>query len=274
MVQRWYTGGTVEALTRSLFDLTQEHSCAVTRKTELEWTYSPADFFPEGDVGTPVGTVRLVSGKATLELATPADPVPPDFTDRAIQAAQALFLARAVATHRTYVLSERPNTVQTADDGRKVVLAMGTSRVTVSGRADFVLLGPDGSVIQDTKAEREGREAALLADLAPKIIKSPVLKALCESYAKASADPADEFVHLYEIRDRLKAHYGSEASAIKALNFRAAWTALGKLTNNAPVSESRHRGLHGGAIRPATENELRDAREAALKLIEAFARTV
>jgi hypothetical protein len=246
----------------------------VPRKTELEWTYSPPQFFPPGDFTTSAGTVRLAEGKAILMLGAPIDPVPPDVFAGAMRAVNALFLAQSVATRQAYTLAERPNTIQTADDGSRVICAVASSHLRITCHApDFVLTGPDG-IVRDTKVEREASQTSMLSDLATKIPRSATLADICQSYRRAIENPANEFVYLFEIIDRLKLHYGGrEESAIAALDRRSAWKALGKLSNSAPVAQSRHRGSHDSPSL-ATEQELQTARAAALELIAAFARTV
>jgi len=82
-------------------------------------------------------------------------------------------------------------------------------------------------------------------------------------------------VHLYEIRDALKKHYGSETAARRQLNItKTQWQRLGEIANDRPVEQSRHRGTHVVGSRPATSAELDVARGAARRLIEAFAKTV
>jgi hypothetical protein len=79
---------------------------------------------------------------------------------------------------------------------------------------------------------------------------------LLKSYRAAVNDPADEFIHLFEIRDALKKHFGGEHNAKKQLGVSdTRWTRLGKLANNEPVEQGRHRGQHSSRRRPASQKE-------------------
>jgi hypothetical protein len=96
-----------------------------------------------------------------------------------------------------------------------------------------------------------------------------------DSYRAAVDDPSDEMVHLYEIRDALRNHYGNEAEAMSQLGVtKREWQELGDIANVRPVQQSRHRGDHVAGRQPATTAELETARRAARRLIEAFAKKV
>jgi len=76
---------------------------------------------------------------------------------------------------------------------------------------------------------------------------------------------------LYEIREALSAALGGDALARQALDILDAdWRTLGRLANSEPIRQGRHRGSHIGALRDATEGELREARRIARSLIEGY----
>jgi hypothetical protein len=92
------------------------------------------------------------------------------------------------------------------------------------------------------------------------------------SYKAAVDDPANELVHLYEIRDALAGHYGGDAAARAKLGIsEKEWKRLGILANDAPLKEGRHRGRHSKKLRHATAAELDEARKIARGWITAFA---
>ncbi len=73
--------------------------------------------------------------------------------------------------------------------------------------------------------------------LAPKVAHSPSLRSVVASYSRSISDPSNELVHLYEVRDALKKHYGGEDAARVALNITEAdWKRLGVLANVEPLA--------------------------------------
>jgi hypothetical protein len=87
-------------------------------------------------------------------------------------------------------------------------------------------------------------------------------------------DPANEFLHLHEIRDALKTEFGGEQAARTTLGIeRTAWSEFRRLANAEPVKQGRHRGKRAGEpLRDATALELSHARSFASNLIEEYMR--
>jgi hypothetical protein len=73
-------------------------------------------------------------------------------------------------------------------------------------------------IIRDLKARRLGEDGQFIAAVSEAAERSPLLRSLLARHRAAMNDPADELVHLYEIRDALKEHYGSEGKARQVLN--------------------------------------------------------
>jgi SAM-dependent methyltransferase len=122
------------------------------------------------------------------------------------------------------------------------------------------------------KSRQPAREhTKFINSVMPKLASSPTLNALLESYNAAVSAPANELVHLYEIRDALATRYGGEDEALRNLQFAEKdWKQLGYLANKAPLKEGRHGGWHL-KLRHASADELDEARRIARHLIEAFA---
>jgi hypothetical protein len=139
------------------------------------------------------------------------------------------------------------------------------------GQPDILTRDAASNVLRDTRAERIAGHNAMLDSIAPKLARSLLLRAMLDSYSHSIDDPANELVHLYEVRDALVAHFGDEQSARAALDIsRAQWERLGVLANVEPLEQSRHRGKHRG-LRDATAAELEEARSIVRKWIVAVA---
>ncbi len=248
----------------------------VPDRTELEWTYTPADFF-EAPYQCTESEYQIVieNGRAVVTLQVPRHPVEQALEDRIRASLTAIFLVRQMQMQRTFDLGG-PRICQHAEGRKDIAITPKTGHCEVLGnRLDFRLGGAAGEVIRDTKAERIAGHTALLNEIAPKLAQSPTLRELLASYSDAVSDPSNELVHLYEVRDALAKHYGGESAARSALNISTAeWKRLGVLANVEPLEEGRHRGKHIVGRRGASPAELEEARGMVQRWIIAFARSV
>ena len=94
---------------------------------------------------------------------------------------------------------------------------------------------------------------------------------LLNSYAAAVKDPDNELVHLYELREAVVAKFGGEGAARRALGVSSAnWSRHGRLANDEPLKQGRHRGKKVGNLRDATEGELNEARSIARLVVKSY----
>lgn len=245
-------------------------------RTELEWTYEPTDYFEVPYHHSAIEYKVLVGGGHVLAtLTTPTVPVS-DQLDQQIRAMiDGIFLVRQVQTHRAYTL-QGPRTCQYSAGRKDVSIRLGgVSAVATAGQVDVVVRNAAGEVTRDSRSDRiEGRKT-LLDSIAPKVVHSQLLRSVLDSYSRSIADPSNELVHLYEVRDSLSAHFGGEQQARDALQIeKTEWQRLGVLANVEPLAQGRHRGKHPGRQRIATATELEDARTIVRGWILSFAATV
>jgi hypothetical protein len=245
-------------------------------RTKLEWKYEPTDFF-EAPYRHAEAAFDLVikTGSETATTTVAMDPVPRDLEDRVRSSIENIFFVRKIQTRRKYNL-EGPAIYQYSSGRRNVSVRLkGVSINLMAGNVDFTLRDAAGNIIRDSKAERIAEDTSLLDFLAPKLQQSPTLRAVVSSYLRSVDDPDDEFTHLYEIRDALCKHYGNEDAARRALGVsRNNFSRFRALANVEPVEQGRHRGKHPHGRRPATPEELEEARKLAREWILAFAQTV
>lgn len=240
----------------------------------LEWTFTPANLFEERvEFSFDVGVFVIDAGK--VEARIPEEAYPPDHSLRAELHEQlnTRFLAAQVLSHKAFTLS-KPTVMKVHADGRRDAwLFAESATLTISGgTVDFVVKDAAGNLIRDTKRERiEHRKD--LANTAASMAEDPVASSILRSYSAAVNDPANELVHLYEIRDALGTHFQGEKAAIAALGITSAqWSTLGRLANEEPLREGRHRGKKLGALREATKAELEQARAIARALVQGYLR--
>jgi hypothetical protein len=247
-----------------------------TERTELEWIYEPADLFEAQYQHVGVDYDLLIdAGRAVATLRVPQEPVSPDVEEHVRAGIDSVFLVRQLQIRRKYSL-EGPRTYQHSGRVKNVSIRIGSAmEMSTAGHVDLVMTDMKGKTVRDSRLERIAEDSAVLDSVAPKLVRSPTLRGLVESYSRSVTDPNNELVHLYEIRDGLSRHYGGEQSARDALGIsKGKWRRLGVLANVEPLEQGRHRGKHLGGRRAATEGELNEARQLALRWIMTFAQAV
>jgi hypothetical protein len=240
-----------------------------TEKTELQWTYSPADFF-EVPYRRETDDYVLVAhdGVVRVTLRQPCDPVDAKLQSLVTKEVEGLFRLWQLRVHRPLKLNVG-NVYHYRPDGTKSVLSGGNDALSFGSQLDTTHQHASGAVVHDSKAERIKENTKFIDSLMPKLASSPTLDALLDSYNAAVGDPANELVHLYEIRERLVQHYGRKHAKTRR-NLQISdkdWNRFNYLVNVAPLKEGRHRGKHS-KLRHATATELDEARKIARYLIQ------
>ena len=245
-------------------------------RTELEWAYDPADLFEAPYRYVEVDFELLIdAGRAVATLKSPQEPASSEMDGHIRATIQNIFLVRQLQTHRKYNI-EGPRIYQYSEGRKNISIRVESAMMAFAGfQADLVVTDAGGKVVHDSKAERIAEHRSILDSVAPKISGSPTLRSMLESYSRSITDPSNELVHLYEVRDALAKHYGSEPYARDALGIsKGEWGRLGILANVEPLEQGRHRGEHVAGCRAATEIELNEARQIVRRWIILFAEAV
>lgn len=247
-----------------------------TISTTLDWHYEPKDFFEEAfETESADWKLKIDAGIAEATIKSPIDPIPEALKESIEQTVKSIFGCRQIYAQQKYSMSAaRLHQIRSNGDGTTFIELKVSARIAFASKADLVCVGPNG-VVQDTRRERIDAETAFVKLLSPLLGRSPLLQKMVNSYGMAVADPENELVHLYEIRDALVAHFNGDDVARKQLGLsKLRWNRLGELANHAPLKEGRHRGRSLSELRPAKTEELEDARSVARELITAFSRTI
>jgi hypothetical protein len=243
-----------------------------TPRTEVTINYEPEHFLerPYHHKASDF-SLTLEAGKATVVLDAVEDPVSAATLEKVERAVRRILQARQLTTHKTFKMLRAVPIQHLADGGKAIVLTANEGLKLSGGLVDVKVTNSKGEVVHDSRAERIDKTERTIADVLSKLDKDQMLGRLLDSFEKSIADPADEFTHLYEIRDALSERFGGSREAMKALNIPPdEWSRFGKLTNHEPLDQSRHRGQHTGGTRPATPEELKEARDIARRWIEKF----
>lgn len=239
----------------------------------LEWKFSPPDYFEE-----PIHIKRddymmiIDNGKVEARVDPAAYDKEHKMRDEIHNMLNDRFLGVQLLTHKPYELS-KSSMYRLHPDGRKdITIFLQSIVITTSvGTPDIIVKDKDDNIISDSRKERIEKKKQLAAFAELYGSKDPVAASLLSSYKAAINDPDNELVHLYEIRDALATKFGEESAARIALGIsRAQWSRLGQLANDAPVRQGRHRGKKVGALRDATEAELKEVRSITRSLIEGY----
>ena len=220
------------------------------------------------------GEVVFRDGLARLTLAVPANPVSTELVEKSFFSIRTVLQARQLLTRQSFNLTGPNITHERADGGRDITIIAGTGELKLTGFAvDIRVTASDGTVVRDSKAERLAHDRIFLQRLATAAATSPTVKQMLESFSNSVSDPDNELVHLYEVRDAAVEHFGSESAARKALGVsKSEWGTLGRLANDAPLKQGRHRGKQIKGVRDATNEELQQARTIARRILESLAR--
>jgi hypothetical protein len=243
-----------------------------------EGSYTPKTYFEEPvDCGKSGYTVVIADGKIVVTMSDPDSEVGEAFRADIERTIECVFHAQQVQTGKPYEKTKLDSRNRYHPDGRKGVSIQLESQsvICLASSLDFQIRDSNGTITHDSKAARlehldRFREQCLRHE------DDPVLSRLRTSFHQAVNDPANALVHLYEIRDALSVCFGSEHNAKKKLGFSRGeneknWSYFGKMANNEPLQEGRHRGQHERVkLRSATEEELTQVQSIARQMIQAY----
>jgi hypothetical protein len=247
-----------------------------TPRTEVTINYEPAHFLEQQYEHREQGfTLTLDAGKATAVLDAVEKPLSAATLARVERAVKRILQARQLTTHKPFKTLAPVSVQHTADGGKDIILSASDGVTVSGGLVDLRVTNANGEVVHDSRAERIAKTEKLISDVLSNIESDPILERLLAFLQQAIADPADEFTHLYGIRETLQNHFGSKKNARDALNIsEAEWDRFDEILNNLPVDPSRHRGRFTQGTRPATPEELDEAREIARRWIERYKDTL
>jgi hypothetical protein len=238
----------------------------------LEWNYLPKDFF-EDRVNIDRESYNLIisDGIAKAQINGEFYDSKNNMRDELHKKLESRFKGAQLVTQKPYKLSNS-TMCRLHENGRRefTISPESATHILTTHSVDIIVKDKDGIVVHDTRKERiENRNN--LAELAAKFSSDTLSTSLLESFNNSINDRKNELLHLYEIRDALCAHFKKAENTRKALGItRPAWNRFGKIVNDEPLIQGRHRGQYFGVLREASPSELEEARLFARNLIEAY----
>jgi len=240
---------------------------------ELEWNYTPPNYFEEPLNLDFDGTSLNVDDGIAFAKITPAQFENNSCIKEGLHSLlESRFHAVQIFNHKDFEL-QKPSRTDLTEDGKKHYYLEVNSIVCKSslGSVDVVVKDKDGDIISDTKRERLDKQEKYAEAMNGHGKIDPTLDQMVCSYQMSVKDSANEFVHLYEIRDALAARFNSKRLAIKELSITSEeWDEIGMLANSLPVKQGRHRGKSSGLLRAASPVELEQARKSVVNLIKKY----
>jgi hypothetical protein len=237
----------------------------------LEWTFSPHDYFEQVIEITGQGYTMMIGndGHAQAKIESSLYEANPDIREIMQNDLKSRFLGVQLLTYRPYKLSDSKRTRLHPGGRKDYFIEPKTAHFATTFYDVDTKIIKDGNVVADSKQDRieeKKRYAELVASCRT---TDPLLESLLQSYQAAIDDSDDELVHLYEIRDAFCKKFKAEAQKALGLT-RAQWSRFGRLCNDEPLRQGRHRGKTSGLLRDATESELADARGFAKAMIKGY----
>lgn len=241
-------------------------------KTTIQWTYSPADYFPgEVSFDTDRASLKIHEGKITATLKTPSEALSDQLVASVRSSVEDLFIARQLRDFKEYKIEGYSVHNETADGKRHVrVFLQSAAFIITSGEAHAIVTDASGRVIHDSRAEQIGevlKFAPMIASRKNDNLSEWILRRL----QAAISDKNNELVYYYDILDAIMTKFGGIRGACSNLSIeKKTWSRIGYLANKAPLLEGRHRGLHFKTIRKATEDEISEARKHILEIVNSY----
>lgn len=239
----------------------------------LEWSFSPPDYFEEViQISCHDYDMTISLGKVHAEIDSSIYESHPSMRQKLQDCLNARFLGVELLTHRPYALSGSSMVKVGTDGRREVFLEVQSGHFSVStSRVDLRVTDQNGNTILDSKRDRVEQKKRFSFLVSKHLPADGLLASLLGSCHAAVRDPANELVHLYEVREALSKMYGADNAARAALGISSTqWSRLGHLCNESSLRQGRHRGKSVGALRDASEAELTEARNIVLAMVEAY----
>jgi hypothetical protein len=249
------------------------HRNIVENIVVLEWTFSPPDYFEEViRIEHESYTMVINAGKVEARMDPTAYDREHNMRDELHQALNDRFLGVQLLTHKPYELSKSSMYRQHLDGHREItVFVDSAASISTVGTIDLVVKDKEGNILSDSRRDRIEKKKAL-ATLVEKYRKQDkYVESMLAFYEASIHDPKNELVHLFDIWEALVKRFGGENEALTALGIsRSKRKILGRLSNDEPLRQGRHRGAKIGELRDATEAELEEARGIARSMIESY----
>jgi hypothetical protein len=193
----------------------------------------------------PIGQTQMIIDSGVAEIELPEDATTKERIVSLRQHLRGAFHAQLLYRQTEYKIFD--NYVTLYPDGRKAVTVFGHNKTR---------LQPSAGMRAGSATHPPDEHFAIINAAASWFETNGLLRAVLGSLAKATSDPGNALVHLYEIRDALEKHFGGARDTTLQLGVSSSrWSRFGQIANDLPIKEGRHRRKHAGALRGMTNEE-------------------
>jgi hypothetical protein len=187
----------------------------------IEWKFTPEDFFEDEFEATCCGVpVRVGRGSVATSIDGDQYTLRPRLHEEMGEEIRSLFYGAQLVSRVPFSIKSPSRVHVDASGGQNIIVPLlGNEAKFFGGAVDVRQEAPDGTVLVDTRRDRFEKKLRL-ALLARKHRHSDAtLRSMLRSLDGAVNDPADELLHLYEIKDAVCHEFAGRPHAIAALGF-------------------------------------------------------
>jgi len=239
---------------------------------KIEWHYTPPSYFEEKLILEREGySIEISDGDITAQMTADFFDSQPGLHDLMTQELNYYFLGAQLIRRQAFEIHGGA-IIRIWPDGRKdtTIVAQTAVMKMTTWLADLVYTDQEGRV-HDTRRDRIDTTKSLAERSARHAATDRTARKMLDSFDAAVRDPENELVHLYEVWDALKQKFQGESAARHALGIsRSVRSKLGRLADDEPLNQGRHRGQHAGSLRDATVEELDEARAIARDMLASY----
>lgn len=242
-------------------------------QTVLEWTYEPSTLFEEEvTLAHSGGVIRIDCGHIKGVFDATHYEQGREFRDCIHEIVSARVRAQEVQVRKQCKLSAASMSREYADGRRDVTAFPETLSVRVKVNIpDIIVKDAHGNVVKDSKTERLKKQKEFGENVSILLPQDIALKRMLESFHNALRDPDNALIHLYEIMDAVVVACGTskDEARRRLILTEKEWSKFGRIANNAPLLEGRHRGKHE-YLKKASKDESQFATKFAQRIIEQY----
>jgi hypothetical protein len=241
-------------------------------KIEIEWSYTPPDYFEEKVVWKREGySVEIEDGRITARMSGHFFDSQPGLRDSLTEQLRIYFLGAQPNRHRAFEIHGGAINRIWPNGRRDTTLVVHSAvQVMTSDNVDIATTDREG-VVHDTRRDRINATKNLAQLSVRHAVTDQTIRRMLDSFDAAVRYPGNELVYLYEVWDALRTKFRSESKALKALRIsKPHRSRLTRLANNKPLNQGRHRGQFAGSLRDATTEELNEARAIARDMVKQY----
>jgi len=239
---------------------------------QIEWHYTPPSYFEDKLILERDGySIEISDGHITAKTTADLFDSRPGLRDSMTQELNDYFLGAQPIRRQAFEIHGGA-IIRIWPDGRKDTTIVAQSAVIkmTAGHVDLVYTDQEGRA-HDTRRDRIDATKSLAERSARHADTDRTARKMLDSFDAAVRDPENELVHLYEVWEALALKFQGESAARHALGISSSVRSkFGRLANDEPLNQGRHRGRHTDSLRDATVEELDEARAIARDMIASY----